>query len=119
MRSQGNHVTIKEITMTHHVSVAFGPQAAYEFTLHAADVEGFGRDKGRAWLAAEFEALECTPANAMGKLLILDMILDVAKYGGESRFKEDGDWARQYATAVSAALGRPAIRVDVANNMVG
>lgn len=105
--------------MKHSVSVSFGPEREYEFSLHESDVAALGKEQARAWLAAEFEVLECAPANAMGKLLILDMILDVAKYGGEERFRQDGDWAKQFATSVAGALGRPAIKVDVANAVVG
>lgn len=105
--------------MKYSVSVSFGPEREYEFSLHEGDVAALGKDQARAWLASEFEVLECAPANAMGKLLILDMILDVAKYGGEDRFRQSGDWAKRFATAVAGALGRPAVRVDVANAVVG
>jgi hypothetical protein len=55
----------------------------------------------------------------MGKILLLDMILNVAKYAGEECFENGGEWARNYAIAVAVSLERPAIRVDVANFMVG
>lgn len=105
--------------MTYNITVAFGQDRDYEIVLHDADVANLGKDQARAWFSKEFEDLECTPSNPMGKILVLDMVLNVAKYGGEDRFKANGDWAKAFATAVAAVLQRPAIRVDVANFMVG
>ena len=50
----------------------------------------------------------------MGKVLVLDMILNVAKYGGEQHFRDESDWARRFAIMTAAALNRPVVRVDVA-----
>ena len=105
--------------MSHHVIVAFGENREYEFAISAAEAAGVERDQARAWLAKEFEALECTPSNPMGKVLVLDMVLNVAKYGGETRFSEGGEWARNFAIMTAAALNRTAIRVDVAGFTVG
>ncbi len=105
--------------MSQHITVSFGANREYELTVHDADTSGMTKEQARAWLAKEFEVLECTPSNPMGKILVLDMILNVAKYGGEERFKQAGDWARQFAAAVGVALERPAIRVDVAGFLVG
>lgn len=104
--------------MSHSVTVSFAPEREYEIMLHENEITPDSRDQGRAWLAKEFEELECSPTNMMGKVLILDMILNVAKYGGEERFKEGGEWARGFASAVAGALQRPAIKVDVANLVV-
>lgn len=105
--------------MSSQVTVSFGPTATYELTVHAADKEGLNQEQARAWLLQQFDELECTPTNPVGKVLLLDMILNVAKYGGERRFAEPGDWARHFAAATSVALDRPAIAVDVANFVVG
>jgi hypothetical protein len=109
----------EEHNMTQHITVSFGANRDYELTVHDEDIAGLSKDQARAWLAREFEVLECTPSNPMGKILVLDMILNVAKYGGEERFKEAGEWAKQFAAAVGRALERPAIRVDVAGFVVG
>ncbi|HRP95922.1 MAG TPA: hypothetical protein PL143_06695 [Rhodocyclaceae bacterium] len=104
--------------MSHSVTVSFGPEREYEIMLHDSDVAATGKDQARAWLSREFEALECSPTNPMGKVLVLDMILNVAKYAGEERFRDGGDWSRGYASAVAGALQRPAVKVDVANFVV-
>ena len=105
--------------MSYTVTVVFGGDREYEFALHDADVAATTKDQARNWLAREFEDLECTPSNPMGKVLILDVILNVAKYGGESRFAQGGPWSRQFAACVAVALDRPAIRIDVPGFVVG
>ncbi|MBL8446394.1 MAG: hypothetical protein JNJ44_03160 [Zoogloeaceae bacterium] len=105
--------------MTPVVIVTFGKDQAYEITLHAEDSAEFTPDSARAWLAEEFEALECTPSNPMGKILAVDMILNVAKYGGEARFATGTPWARRFAAATAAVLDRPVIAVDVPGFTVG
>jgi hypothetical protein len=111
--------TFRRRFMSNIITISFGPEREYEFNVHEADKAGMQKDQARAWLAKEFETLECTPSNPMGKVLVLDMILNVAKYGGEERFKERGDWAKQFAAVVAVGLDRPAIRVDVAGFVVG
>ena len=105
--------------MSHAVTVSFDRNSEYEIMLHDGYVLGMDKEQARTWLAREFEELECVPSNPMGKILLLDMILNVAKYAGEECFEGDGEWARNYAIAVAVSLERPAIRVDVANFVVG
>jgi hypothetical protein len=102
-----------------YVTVTFGDEREYEITLHAAELASLDKEAARGWLAREFETLECSPSNPMGKILVLDMILNVAKYGGESRFANGSEWARQFAAAVAVILERPAVAVDVARFTVG
>lgn len=104
--------------MSQHITVAFGTEREYEITVHDAEADALTKEQARNWLTNEFEVLECSPTNPMGKILVLDMVLNVAKYGGEERFKEGGAWAKQFATATAVALARPAIRVDVAEFIV-
>jgi hypothetical protein len=105
--------------MPYQVIVSFGTNREYEFFVHDSDAATLSKDQARSWLAREFDDLECTPSNPMGKVLVLDMILNVAKYGGERRFEQPGDWARKYALATAVALERPVIRVDVHGFVVG
>ena len=70
------------------VTVAFRADREYEFHVHADDVAGLDQSGAREWLHEEFDELECTPTNPMGKVLVLDVILNVAKYGGEQRFAQ-------------------------------
>ncbi len=105
--------------MSYTVTVSFDRGREYEIMLHDGDMQGMDKDQARAWLAGEFEEMGCIPSNPTGKILLLDMILNVAMYGGEERFEEGGEWARNYAIAIAVSLERLAIRVDVANFLVG
>lgn len=104
--------------MSQYVVVSYGTDREYQVTVPDADTEGMTKQQARDWLAREFEKLECAPSNPMGKILALDMILNVARHGGEDHFKQITEWSRQFAAATVAALGRPVITVDVANNVV-
>ncbi len=105
--------------MSQKVLVSFGANNEYEFNVQSADTVGMDKSTARAWLGQEFEDLECAPSNPMGKVLVLDMILNVAKYGGTARFAEAGDWAHKFAAAVAVSLDRPVAKVDVGTFTVG
>jgi hypothetical protein len=101
--------------MSSIVSVVFDRTREYELIAHAQE----SREAATHWLDEQWEALECEPSNPMGKVLILDKILGIARYGGEKRFTEAGDWARQFADAVATVLARPVVRIDIADRVVG
>lgn len=101
--------------MSSIVNVVFDGHREYELIAH----DGPSREEANRWLDAQWEALECEPSNPMGKVLVLDKILNIARYGGESRFETVGEWAQRYADAVGAVLDRPVVRVDVAARVVG
>lgn len=105
--------------MLYTVIVSYGPNSEYEFKFPDQDVHPLSREEASHWLHGEFEAMECASRNPVGKILLLDVILDVAKYGGEARFAAGGDWARRFALCCAVALRRGTVRVDVPNLMVG
>lgn len=101
--------------MSSIVNVVFDRNREYELIAHG----GMSREEANQWLDAQWEALECEPTNPMGKVLILDRILGIALYAGEKHFEAGDDWAKHYAEAVAIVLGRPAVRIDVADRVVG
>lgn len=105
--------------MLYTVTVSFGQNNEYEFKFHDEDVKPLAREEASHWLHAEYDALECAPRNPIGKILLLDVILDVAKYAGEDRFAKGGEWAKHFALCCAAALKRDTIRIDVLNLVVG
>lgn len=105
--------------MAYTVTVSFSVTKECEIVLHDGDLKRMDQGQARAWLLEEFQALECIPTNPTGKILVLDMILQVAQYSGEDRFENDAEWAKTYGIAVVVALERPAVRVDVPNFVVG
>lgn len=101
--------------MQHHIIVSFGKDKVFEYRL----IGGTPVDEARQWFDHEFTALECDVATPTGKILAVDRILSVAKYAGESRFREQCAWAEQFAKCTSAILGRELIRVDVEHYSIG
>lgn len=105
--------------MSYTVTVAFSETDEYEFKCTEEEVAAIPTEQARHWLHQEFDALECAPRNPVGKILLLDVILDVAKYGGEKHFASADEWARRYVNNVAAAMGRNTVRVDVGELKVG
>ena len=101
------------------VTVSFARDREYEIKLPAGGAGRPTAEQAHQWLAKEWNDLGCIPTSPVGKVLNLDRILLVAQYAGEKRFIEGGEWARQYAAAVVAVLDRGAVRVDVAEHVVG
>lgn len=105
--------------MSHTVIVVFGKGKEYEFKFTQADLSGQTAEEARRWFDKEFVNLECEPSNPVGKVLIIDKVLNVAKYGGEARFADGGGWAKDFTRNAALALGRDTIRVDVADFIIG
>jgi hypothetical protein len=109
----------EEENMLHHVKVSFAKGRDYEFQFSDADLIGLTAEQARRWIENEYTTLECEVASPMGKVLVIDKILSVAKYGGEQRFIDGKDWARSFCRSVALALGRDTVRVDVAEFVIG
>ncbi len=101
--------------MSSIVTVVFDRHREYELIAHHT----LPREEAQRWLEEQWHALECEPSHPMGKVLILDRILGIAKYAGEQRFITQNTWAQQFAQAVVSVLERPAVRINVAENVVG
>lgn len=83
-----------------------------EFSFHVPEGASLAHDAARAWLDHQFTSLDCEPLRASGKVLTADKILVVTQAAG-SALLGDAKWSAEYVAAVSGALGKPMIRVDV------
>jgi hypothetical protein len=83
-----------------------------EFSFHVPEGASMAHDAARAWLDHQFTTLDCEPLRASGKVLTADKILVVTQAAGAALLG-DAKWAAEYVVVVSAALGKPMIRVDV------
>jgi hypothetical protein len=97
------------------VNVVLDRQREFELIGHPLP----SRETAVRWLDGQWDALGCETANPMGKVLLLDKILCVARYAGERRLAGEDAWSRDYADAVATLLERPVVRIDVADNVVG
>ncbi|MFO1292456.1 MAG: hypothetical protein U1F07_05180 [Rubrivivax sp.] len=97
--------------MREEVFVRFAQEREFELPLsgHAP----LASDEARRWLDEQFVANDCEPLRASGKVLTADKVLALAAAVGAERFAQDAAWAAAFARAVTAALGRPVVRVDV------
>ena len=105
--------------MQQHVIVSFGKGREFDFRFAPAELAGRSADDARRWFEHEFADLECDVATPTGKVLIIDRILSVARYAGAERFREQANWADQFAKYTAIILGRDLIRVDVAAYAIG
>ncbi|MCK9215397.1 MAG: hypothetical protein WA012_13925 [Rhodoferax sp.] len=83
-----------------------------EFSFPVPDGAPLAHDAARAWLDHQFTTLECEPLRASGKVLTADKVLVVTQAAGAALLG-DPKWSADYVAAVSAALGKPMVRVDV------
>lgn len=105
--------------MSRHVIVSFGPGTEFEYKIPAAELANQSAEAARQWFDREFIALECDVPSPIGKILIADRVLSVAKYAGAQRFRDQPDWADEFARNAAVMLGRDLVRVDVPNYTVG
>jgi hypothetical protein len=105
--------------MRSQVTVCWSEQSSHRFDLE--EVQPMPHEQARVWLDEQFTVLECEPLRLSGKVLTADKALAVAQGAGEQRFRdaEHREWAMSYARAVSAALAKPVVRVDLATMSVG
>lgn len=86
--------------------------ADYATSIDLEELVPMAADVGRWWLDDHFVRFGCEPLRPTGKVLTADKALAVAAAAGAERFA-DPLWARDYARAVAAALGKPNVVVDV------
>lgn len=99
--------------MFFYVTVVFGKDREYQYKLSEAELADGSPEEARRWFDREFSEARTDPVNPVGKVLIIDKILDVARAGGERRFADGQNWAAKFARCTALALGREMVRVDV------
>lgn len=104
--------------MPPHVIVSFDPQTEFHFPLEANALASAASEGGRRWFEREYATLGIEPGSPLGKVLVIDKILDVARHGGVRRFTDDPAWGQRFALNTVLALGRQTVRVDVAADAI-
>ena len=105
--------------MLYHVIICFGKDKQYPYKFSEQELGDSSPEEARRWLDKEYSDLKCEPSNPMGKVLIIDKILNIARSGGEQRFIDGKTWATQFARYTALALGRDMISVDVEAYRIG
>ena len=96
--------------MTIEVNVRFAPGTVFSLSPKLR----LGSDEARRWLDEQFTQMDCEPLRPTGKLLTADKVVVVAEAAGPKKFA-DAAWALAFARAVTAALGKPLVNIDVAS----
>ena len=99
--------------MVYHVIVSFARDRQYRYTFSPSDLAEGSAEEARRWFDKEYADLKCEATGRMGKVLIIDKILNIARHGGEQRFIDGKTWAAQFARYTALALGRDTITIDV------
>lgn len=105
--------------MRQRVIVSFGNDNDLELSFPSAELEGRSTSDAHRWFAREFEALDCPVTNPVGKVLLVDLMISVARYSGEGRFRDHPDFAAEYAKNAAVLLQRDFVRVDLPNSTIG
>ena len=105
--------------MFYYVTVVFGKDREYQYKLSEVELAETSPEEARRWFDREFAELKKDPVNPVGKVLIIDKILGVARAGGEQRFVDGKTWAAQFARYAALALGRDTVSIDVEAYRIG
>jgi hypothetical protein len=103
--------------MIAQVSIRFGPDLTIEFSVPFT-ADATAQVRAREWLDRTYNQFGCVPTRPTGKVLLLDKILGIADAAGEKHFQRDSEWGKLYAQAVSSALDRIGVQVDVEGRTV-
>lgn len=99
------------------VSIRFSSDVTIELTVPFTS-DATAQERARDWLDRAYNEFGCEPTRPTGKVLLLDKILGIADAAGERQFQRDSEWGKLYAQAVSSALDRTGVQVDVEGRTV-
>ena len=103
--------------MNAQVSIRFGPNLTIELSVPLT-TDATAQARAREWLDRTYDEFGCEPTRPSGKVLLLDKILGIADAAGAKHFQRDPEWGKSYAQAVSSALDRIGVQVDVEGRTV-
>jgi hypothetical protein len=103
--------------MNAQVSIRFNTDVTVEFRVPFTS-DATAQARARDWLDRTYGEFGCEPVRPTGKVLLLDKILDIAEAAGEKHFQRDSGWGKLYAQAVTSALDRTRVQVDVEGRTV-
>ena len=96
--------------MRSEVNITFKNQPPVKIELN--DAQPMPGEAARRWLDTQFTEMGCEPLRPTGKLLTADKVVVVAEAAGPHKFA-DSQWAHEFASAATAALGKATIHIDV------
>lgn len=97
------------------ISVLLKSGEQFNFNVKTADMAAFDKSTARFWIGEAFDRAGLESPNPVGKVLLVDQILLYASEQKSSAWATPSDELRKFLAAVAAALGRPAITIDLLN----
>ena len=98
--------------MSSDITISFAPDATCRFTVEHRNIDGIDKNSAADWFNKQFDVLGCKSRNPTGKIMMRNVVVEVAKAAGEARFKADLQWAGLF-TQNCAALFRQQDRVHI------
>lgn len=105
--------------MASHVAVVFADGQRVDYELSDAEVARFDRVTAHEWLGEQFEIAGCVPSNPVGKLLMADRIVGLAKEQSRRDFDPPTPWLKDFLAATAAALQTPVVTIDLGSDSIG
>jgi hypothetical protein len=105
--------------MACHLSIVFADGGQLDYELSDADIGGMTAVAAHEWLDREYEAAGCVPSNPVGKLLMADKIVSLAKSQSRRAFDPPTPWVMDFLRATAAALERPLVTIDFGRHSLG
>jgi hypothetical protein len=105
--------------MSCRIKILFNDGQEVDAEVSDAEIARFDHHSAHQWLGREFDEAGCVPSNPMGKLLAADKIVTLAKSRTRAVFESDSTWVRDYFAATAAALDRPMVTINLADNTLG
>ncbi len=105
--------------MACHLSIVFADGGQIDYELSDVDIGGMDARAAHDWLDREYEAAGCVPGNPVGKLLMADKIVGLAKSQSRRVFDPPNPWVKDFLRATAAALQRPLVTIDLGQHTLG
>lgn len=99
--------------------MTFGKDREFEFRVHETETADLSREDAQRWFDEQYVNLGCEPSNPMGKVLLSDKLLSVARAVGPEPFSKATDWAKSFARCAAVLVDRPNITINVPDASVG
>jgi hypothetical protein len=105
--------------MTCRLSVVFADGEQIDYDLSDAELAGMTVSEAHEWLDREYETAGCTPSNPVGKLLMADKVVSLAKSQSRRSFDPPTPWVKGFLRATAVALERPLVIIDFGRHTLG
>jgi hypothetical protein len=99
--------------------VTFGEGEEYEFRIADSELAGVSVERAQRWFDDEYVRADCEPANPVGKVLLSDKLLGIARAAGPEPFAGQTEWANAFALHAAVLVGRANVTINVPEATVG